>query len=643
MYVSPDTTIYILQNVPLNKSYENTVYYSDAATQATAFMAYRKFTLSNYSYQRTQLGTIRVQLKYEQLYNCNYLMFKNTSFENKWFYAFITGVAYISNEVSEIYYELDVMQTWCYDYEFMPCFVERRHSTDDKLYDNYQPEGLDIGPAYNTIKAEFHSVFEEGTYYCMIASDVPDGNQPSGWSWYSGLVNNIFTGLRFGCTINANDYSTLTTLINQYNNSGKADAVVALYQSASGSTANTRYFSFVKDPTWGGTSTRYQPVNNKLHCYPYEKITVTNNHGVSRDFLPQLLTWSSDDNSTRFRIDSCSFPEAQVRIEPVSYYDGNTGVDNSISYGTLPTCSFASDTFKVWWAQNRNNYLASMNAIGRTYDTNQAIAQNNYQMAARSANASAMMSNNSTNTSLANATALNNTALSNAQRSTNVGMASGAVGAIGNALSLNIGGTVNSLMGMANTGVNYINTQDTIATQQANANATAGTALANTGIALSTALKNASTSQASASLSALTAKQNATAQLVAKKQDIQNLPDTAKGNATCGDILNIAISGGGFTIMQECIKNDYARIVDNYFTVYGYAQNDLYSADDLADRLANRPYFAYLKTVGCSIKGNLNSNDQIAIQSIYDNGITTWDKLEDVGNYSLSNLPKTSS
>ena len=148
MYVQPNTDIIILKNVPLNKSYEHTVRYPNKDAQYNAFSEYKKFTLSEYSYQRSNIGTIRVELKYEKLYDCNYLMFKNTNFENKWFYAFITGCSYVSNDVSEIYYELDVMQTWAYDYSFMRTFVERQHATDDTVYSNTQPEGLELGSDY---------------------------------------------------------------------------------------------------------------------------------------------------------------------------------------------------------------------------------------------------------------------------------------------------------------------------------------------------------------------------------------------------------------------------------------------------------------------------------------------------------------
>ena len=152
MYIQPSTEIHILQNIPLNKSYEHTVFYKDAQTQATEFLKFEKYMLTNYSYQRANLGTLRVELKYENLYNCNYLMFKNNAFEDKWFYAFITGVSYVSNEVSEIYYEIDVMQTWCYDYSFLKTFIERQHSKEDIMFQNTAPEGLELGNEYRLIK-----------------------------------------------------------------------------------------------------------------------------------------------------------------------------------------------------------------------------------------------------------------------------------------------------------------------------------------------------------------------------------------------------------------------------------------------------------------------------------------------------------
>lgn len=647
MYVTPNTNIYILKNIPLNKSYENTVYYKNADLQRDAFMKYKKFTLTDYSYQRTQLGTIRVQLKYEDLYDCDYLMFQNTNFSNKWFYAFITGVAYISNEVSEIYYEIDVMQTWCYDYSFLPSFVERRHAKQDKLYENTQPEGLELGPTYKknrTIKCGFD------TYYCLITSKVPSGyNSSEIYVNNNSILYGIYNGLVFACTRKANDYGAMNRYISLLVNQGLEDTAVAFYQApvGTGDKIKIDFFENITTEIYGFT-----PKNKKLYNFPFHKFTITNNRGVARDYRPEK--WNETDygavgetpkHGRGYYVQYTNYPDAQARIMPEGYNDGNSIFDNGIVYGNFATCSFSGSAFSVWWAQNKNNYIASMNAIGNTYDTNVQIAQNNYQMAVRSANASAMMSGNSINTSLANATASNNVALNNAQRSATVGIIGNAASGIGSALSLNLGGVASSIGGMVNTATNYQNQQDSLAVDLANANATAGTALENTAIARSTALRNASTSQASATLSALTAKQNATNQLVAKKEDIANLPPSAKGSASADGLayLSQAIEGEqgkpGFQIIESCIYDEYAKIVDDYFTIYGYAQNSLYNSDELNERI-NRPHFTYLKTVGCSITGHLNSNDQIAIQSIYDNGIETWDALENVGHVEINNQPE---
>lgn len=628
MYVTPSTAIHILKNIPLNKSYENTVYYANADVQRDAFLKYNKFTLTDYSYQRTQLGTIRVSLAYEQLYDCDYLMFQNTAFGAKWFYAFITGVAYISNEVSEIYYELDVMQTWAYDYKFLPSFVERRHAANDAMFANTQPEGLELGNVYNTVKSQNYGF---NTYYNLIFSA---GNKIN--ASFSGIsvsppgttVNSIYNGLWYYRTINANDPNSMINVINAIVNQGLEDAVVAFYQSASGGRHTSTQVSFSPDSTPYG----FTPKNNKLFIYPFMKYTVTQNRGIAKDFKPER--WARLNGNITGDIHCAAFPEAEARFQPINYNDGNTAIDNAVNYASFPTCAFAGNSFAVWWAQNKNNYIASMNAIGNSYDTNVQIAQNNYQMAARSANASAIMQGRTTDTALANATAANNTALANNQRSSNAGIVEGMIGGVGNALGLNFGGAVNSMMGMVNTTINSINKQDTINTSQMNSEATAAAAMQNTGLALSTALKNASTAQASATLSALTAKQNATAQMVAKKQDIQNLPPTAKGNAA-GDGLAFS-SNPGFTILQCTIKDEYAKIIDDYFSVYGYAQNCLYTAAQLNQRI-DRKHFTYTKTVGCAITGDLNSNDQIAIQAIYDNGIQTWDTLENVGHYDMEN------
>lgn len=153
-YIAPNTTIKFIKNCPLEKSYQHTLYWAQTSAGRTAQTTYfnsivktptSKYTLSNQSYQRSNNGKMRVQLKMEDLIDCNYLMFQNSSFENKWFYAFINKVDYVSNDVCEVSYSIDVIQTWYFDFTLKQCFVEREHSSTDVSGDNLQPETFNVG------------------------------------------------------------------------------------------------------------------------------------------------------------------------------------------------------------------------------------------------------------------------------------------------------------------------------------------------------------------------------------------------------------------------------------------------------------------------------------------------------------------
>lgn len=145
MYIEPNTNIRILKNVPLDNTYKHTLYFEDSTLQTNYFIGLTKHNLTNQTYQRVQKGVARVQLKAEDLYDCNYIMFQNANFGTKWFYAFITGVEYVNNIVSEITFEIDVMQTWYFDYTLQRCLVEREHSTTDNVGDNIVTEPVDLG------------------------------------------------------------------------------------------------------------------------------------------------------------------------------------------------------------------------------------------------------------------------------------------------------------------------------------------------------------------------------------------------------------------------------------------------------------------------------------------------------------------
>lgn len=140
MYVEPNSTIRLLHGVNLDPTYQHTIYFNTAQDQANYFIGKTKHNLTKYYFQRKDRGVVKVNIDIGELYDCNYMMFRNDSFSNKWFYAFITNVEYANNGMSYVYFMIDIMQTWFFDYDIQESFVLRDHAMTDVAGDNIVPE-----------------------------------------------------------------------------------------------------------------------------------------------------------------------------------------------------------------------------------------------------------------------------------------------------------------------------------------------------------------------------------------------------------------------------------------------------------------------------------------------------------------------
>lgn len=113
-------------------------------------------------------------------------------------------------------------------------------------------------------------------------------------------------------------------------------------------------------------------------------------------------------------------------------------------------------------------------------------------------------------------------------------------------------------------------------------------------------------------------------------------PPQAEGNTNNGDVM-FSSGNAKITMYQMCIKKEYAKVIDNYFTMYGYKVNSLETLN-----IRKRAKFDYIKTIGCNIAGNIPQTDLNHIKTLFDNGIRIWHDTShfldyDVNNQSLSN------
>lgn len=352
MYIQPDTTVVLLKECPLDNTYEHTIFFSSKTAQYNYFYGLRKYTLTNQSYTRVNRGYIRVQRKSDDLYDCNYMMFQNTAYGNKWFYAFITSVEFINNVTCEVRFEIDEMQTWHFDYTLKECFVEREHSATDVIGENLIPEGLEQGdyvangPPASMECADFNPTI----IMACTFNDDDDLTPATGEelnSVYSGLKYNVFTS-----AAHAN------TFIQRATEKNKLDGIVAMFMSPfynfdpSGSPLTFKVYQVQKSY---GTLDGYRPRNKKLYTAPYNVLHVMNDV-TSTDYKYELFS----DNTCNFIVSGCVAPSVTQVLYPSDYagIDGVATPEYRMSITDYPQCAWTSDVYAAWLAQNTGSLAA---------------------------------------------------------------------------------------------------------------------------------------------------------------------------------------------------------------------------------------------------------------------------------------------
>lgn len=516
MYIQPTTNIKLLRNAPLDTSYEHTIYFDNANKQHSYFNSLAKYNLTNYTYQRVKRGVSRVGIKADSLYDCNYMMFQNTSYGDKWFYAYITNVEFINNECSEITFELDVMQTWFFDYSVDYCFVEREHTETDIIGEHIEPESVATGEYVFNSYAPILSMSD--MVVCLAIVDIDEGTNGT---LYDGIYGSAELWV-----YNSTDVTAINEKISSYNK--KPDSIISVYMLPKmfiGDIPSTHKISYgagalKNNVTLAGISVSdtlngYKPKNKKLYTYPYNFYHVDNASGseltLRYEFFPNLTPVVEISGTITQPVvavlRACGYKGVAGYSELGGYTTLNT---ESIQLHSYPMCSWNVDAYQAWIAQN--------------------------------------------------------------------------------SLPIAVGTTAN----IATTALNSI-----------------WHPLAGYNMELNAISKISNTlSQAyQASIAA----------------------DISKGNLNNGG-ANVANNKQQFYGGRCSVTAQFARMIDDYFTMFGYAIKRV-----KVPNRNSRPHWNYVKTVGCTLTGSIPSDDMKKICNIYNNGITFWKNGSEVGQYNLDN------
>lgn len=339
-YISPNSTVEFFADLGLSR--DDTLYFATATAKNNYFASIQKIATEDaLSYVSRERGVIRSSLAMSTAINIGYMRYKNTSFENFWFYAYVTDVEYTNNGLTEIHFTIDNMMTYMGIFTLGECFVERQHVLNDAIGANLCDERLEYGDY------KYRKITKSGTMKDMLiavqASVTATGDQAPGI-----LINNIYSGCAIYTFSTADE---VESYLEKLTDSQKSDAILSMYMTPKHyNTLSITRDSVVIDKPYTDID-GYVPKNNKLFIYPYNYLTVTNLDGNFGNFRYEFFSGTA----AYFTLEGCLSSNPSVVLAPIFYKGVEKNYSEKMVISNFPSCAYTIDTYRAYLAQNRSN------------------------------------------------------------------------------------------------------------------------------------------------------------------------------------------------------------------------------------------------------------------------------------------------
>ena len=356
----------LAKDIKIDRNYINILDYTESG-MLNLVQSKAVATLTDCSFVTVGGNEIIVPTGFGTALQANYLAFQNPDYSNKWFFAFIDDVQYISDGTTKVTFTIDECSTWHDYWQAQPCFVLREHTNDDTVGNNTQPENLETGEyiCNSHTKDSTMDSYAQDLCYVMASTSQPLAGEAKDTVAPSGIYNGIYTGLSYYRFDNS---SAIDTILEIFANYAKTNAINGVFMSpkwlapfetgtiiaevAHSNAPLTFNITISKQTTLNG----YTPKNNRLKCFPYNYLIVSNNVGQNA-----ILHYEKFSGSTAtFTVKGVLNPGCSINITPTNY-NGSTSSDiDAIQLGKFPICNFQNDMYTNWLTQN------SINVLGQT-------------------------------------------------------------------------------------------------------------------------------------------------------------------------------------------------------------------------------------------------------------------------------------
>ena len=356
-YVTPNSTLQLFKGINLDNRYLHTIYFASETAQNTWFTSKVFKTYNDLMYRRYESKAVRVEADATTLMGVTYLRFKNTRTGTKWFYAFVTGIEYVNENTTDIYYEIDVMQTWFIQGgSVKPCMVLREHVTDDTFGTNIEEEPI----GSDVYDCDFITRYDDDTdhlfssYYVIINSTgEPDDNELRQNGLFVGTkyVGRPANGASHGQELKTDeelikDY--LYELLGSWDAGEQSQDIIDMYTVPAFliTRQGTGIQDFPKQFSRPTSYDNYTPKNGKLMTYPYSFLLCTTHNGDGASYR-----WEYFDSSTiDFRMAGTHLGGGEIICYPRTYNGQTDNLDCKVTMSDFPKNPFVYDAYQAWVA-----------------------------------------------------------------------------------------------------------------------------------------------------------------------------------------------------------------------------------------------------------------------------------------------------
>lgn len=613
------TKFELLENVNFDNSYQNVIDFDSSEQQDLYFENMVVESFDDFTVIR-QNEEIKIEKNVNAI-NSNYCRYTNTiDGVEKTFYAFILSKEYVNPEITRLTLEVDVWQTYLFDYKIKQSFIDRQHK------DRFQIENKGIKPKYDLIKENI----DAGSEYDLLSSEKILDKDKRDLVWYCILVKK---------PVNYGSYSS--TDPSTFKNANFSLSI---------NNMGTRMYCYIAPNTYVGDP----------YVYTYD----AQGNKVALNSASSMVSLFWDSNET-VSIKALPYCPIKHRIDENGVYIFDENYDGTVakSIGWNVAVPLNNENFKVPWENHSDGYpvsnhggwtlqvskfnnktenidIHSFNKIDfipdiLKFDINEPVDIEKETKLHTFPFEFIQLSNYQTNPLKLKIENLPDTCKVKFRQNLDIIPKS----------KIWVENYNNEVDGKENSVINSTLEEVTLWNDAFQDYMSRHRASATTGVALNVL--------AGAGMLALGVATGGVGLLAGigtavgigtkianefvQREDLKQTPDNIQklGNNLTFDLMDDNIK---YLLRHFRIKEQFRNSIFKYLSTFGYKSNSFEIPDT-----RSRYYFNYIKTIGVNIVGNISNNSLQKLKDIFDNGVTIWhfrneETFKGLFNYELENL-----